>query len=98
LPEWRKTLSTTSKPYKWDEISDTAKDKKCLEMAEKAPQELVQYYQIGTYRNQAARGNWVARCYLWHNFHNYEREQRNKQVLKIRKPSSLENKNVEQSQ
>jgi hypothetical protein len=60
----------TQKPYKWDEISDTEKHNKILEMADNAATHLEQYYALGEYKSGVARENWVAACYLWHSFRN----------------------------
>jgi len=56
------------KPYKWDEISETAKHQGILELAHGSGQDTRRFYDEGRYITTAAEENWVARWYLWHAF------------------------------
>jgi hypothetical protein len=60
--------SATRTPYKWDEISETAKHREILTLANNARPELKYYYALGQYQTNVNEENWVARWYLWHSF------------------------------
>ncbi|KAH9864241.1 hypothetical protein J1614_010175 [Plenodomus biglobosus] len=55
-------------PYKWDELSETAKHNQILLIVAKANSQTRPYYQEGRYMTNVAEENWVARWYLWHAF------------------------------
>ena len=55
-------------PYKWDEISETAKHAQILTIVDAARPETGPYYQVGRYMTNVNEENWVARWYLWHSF------------------------------
>lgn len=55
-------------PYKWDEISETAKHNQILSIVAGAQPQTRPYYQVGRYMTKVAEENWVARWYLWHAF------------------------------
>jgi len=55
-------------PYKWDEISETAKHNQILLIVAGAQPQTRPYYQVGRYMTKVAEENWVARWYLWHAF------------------------------
>ncbi|KAF2853141.1 hypothetical protein T440DRAFT_487611 [Plenodomus tracheiphilus IPT5] len=55
-------------PYKWDEISETAKHNYILATVANATAQTRPYYQEGCYRTNVNEENWVARWYLWHAF------------------------------
>ena len=56
------------KPYKWDEISETAKHQEVLRMVACAQPQTAYYYHYGRYTTNVSEENWVARWYLWHAF------------------------------
>ncbi|KAH7083232.1 hypothetical protein BKA63DRAFT_561413 [Paraphoma chrysanthemicola] len=65
-------------PYKWDEISETAKHREILTIVNNAPPHTRYYYEQGRYYN-VNEENWVARWYLWHSFrYRDNRESRSK--------------------
>ncbi|KAL5115867.1 hypothetical protein ACEQ8H_006269 [Pleosporales sp. CAS-2024a] len=55
-------------PYKWDELTETARHRETLNLARNAQPETRPYYEKGSYRTNVADENWVARWYLWHSF------------------------------
>ncbi|KAL6712195.1 hypothetical protein ACN47E_000072 [Coniothyrium glycines] len=55
-------------PYKWDEISETAKHREMLMIVYNSGQDTRSYYQKGHYVTNVSEENWVARWYLWHSF------------------------------
>ncbi|KAH8725135.1 hypothetical protein GQ44DRAFT_739916 [Phaeosphaeriaceae sp. PMI808] len=55
-------------PYKWDELSETAKHRAILTVVENAPPHTRYYYAMGRYQTNVNEENWVARWYLWHSF------------------------------
>ncbi|KAF2830643.1 hypothetical protein CC86DRAFT_283755 [Ophiobolus disseminans] len=55
-------------PYKWDEISETAKHREILTVVNNAPPHTKYYYAMGQYQTTVNEENWVARWYLWHSF------------------------------
>lgn len=57
-----------AEPYRWDEISETAKHSYVLMVVRDACAETRPYYYMGYYRTAVAEENWVARWYLWHSF------------------------------
>jgi hypothetical protein len=61
-------LLTTRTPYKWDEISETAKHREILTLANTAGPDTRYYYDLGRYTTSVNEENWVARWYLWHSF------------------------------
>jgi hypothetical protein len=59
---------STRTPYKWDEISETAKHREILTLVNNAAPETRYYYALGRYNTNVNEENWVARWYLWHSF------------------------------
>jgi len=57
-----------AEPYRWDEISETAKHSEILKIVRDACAETRPYYDMGRYWTQVNEENWVARWYLWHSF------------------------------
>ena len=55
-------------PYKWDEISETAKHWEILTVVNNAGPHTRPYYNLGRYMTNVNEENWVARWYLWHSF------------------------------
>ncbi|KAF1352706.1 hypothetical protein EJ07DRAFT_136556 [Lizonia empirigonia] len=55
-------------PYKWDEISETAKHFEILTVVNNAGPQTRPYYSMGRYVTNVNEENWVARWYLWHSF------------------------------
>ncbi|KAH3976736.1 hypothetical protein HBI25_143830 [Parastagonospora nodorum] len=55
-------------PYRWDEISETAKHRILSEVVGNASPDVKHYYTLGSYRTVVNEENWVARWYLWHSF------------------------------
>ncbi|CBY00389.1 predicted protein [Plenodomus lingam JN3] len=55
-------------PYKWDELSETAKHNQILLTVANASSQTRPYYLEGRYMTNVAEENWVARWYLWHAF------------------------------
>lgn len=55
-------------PYKWDEISETAKHFEILTVVNNAGPHTRPYYNLGRYVTNVNEENWVARWYLWHSF------------------------------
>ncbi|KAJ8111636.1 hypothetical protein OPT61_g5818 [Boeremia exigua] len=55
-------------PYKWDEISETAKHVEILTLVNNAGPHTRPYYEMGRYMTNVNEENWVARWYLWHSF------------------------------
>jgi len=68
LTEHSKADSAVLQPYKWDEISETAKHRESLATVRSADQLKRHYYNLGRYRTNVNEENWVARWYLWHSF------------------------------
>ncbi|KAF2248005.1 hypothetical protein BU26DRAFT_595821 [Trematosphaeria pertusa] len=54
-------------PYKWDELSETAKHKEIRSIVGAAGAYTQPYYMMGEY-GRVEKENWVARWYLWHSF------------------------------
>ncbi|KAF1829789.1 hypothetical protein BDW02DRAFT_610376, partial [Decorospora gaudefroyi] len=60
---------TLQAPYRWDEISETAKHLQILATVRNGGPETRPYYYMGRYITGAKNEeNWVARWYLWHSF------------------------------
>ncbi|KZM28529.1 hypothetical protein ST47_g335 [Ascochyta rabiei] len=55
-------------PYKWDEISETAKHYEILTVVNNAGPQTRPYYGMGRYTTNVSEESWVARWYLWHSF------------------------------
>ncbi|KAF1911266.1 hypothetical protein BDU57DRAFT_543167 [Ampelomyces quisqualis] len=68
LTDQSKANPFTRTPYKWDEISETAKHRETLTMVNNAPPHTKYYYAMGRYQTNVNEENWVARWYLWHSF------------------------------
>lgn len=68
LTDQSRANPSTRTPYKWDEISETAKHREILKLVELAPAHTKYYYAIGRYQTNVNEENWVARWYLWHSF------------------------------
>ena len=68
LTDQSKTDPSVCEPYRWDEISETAKHTYVLMVVRDACPETRPYYYMGCYRTAVNEENWVARWYLWHSF------------------------------
>lgn len=68
LTDQSKTDPSVCEPYRWDEISETAKHSCVLTVVRDACPETRPYYYMGCYRTAVNEENWVARWYLWHSF------------------------------
>ncbi|KAF1845276.1 uncharacterized protein K460DRAFT_405540 [Cucurbitaria berberidis CBS 394.84] len=68
LTDQSKADPNVATPYKWDEISETAKHLEILTVVNNARQETRPYYHLGRYMTNVNEENWVARWYLWHSF------------------------------
>lgn len=55
------------RPYKWDQISETAKHYWILMVVHHASAKTQPYYAMGRH-GTINEENWVARWYLWHSF------------------------------
>ncbi|KAF2116391.1 hypothetical protein BDV96DRAFT_51474 [Lophiotrema nucula] len=55
-------------PYKWDQISATAKHNEMLAMAKTTNPVTIRYYYMGRYSTTVVEENWVAEWFLWHSF------------------------------
>ncbi|UPX15522.1 uncharacterized protein EKO05_0005967 [Ascochyta rabiei] len=55
-------------PYKWDEISETAKHYEILTVVNNAGPQTRPYYGMGRHTTNVSEESWVARWYLWHSF------------------------------
>lgn len=73
-------------PYKWDEISETAKHREVLTLVYNPTPETAPYYAVGRYMTNVNEENWVARWYLWHSF-----RYRDNRVPKTRVPLDSNN-------
>ncbi|ORY13053.1 hypothetical protein BCR34DRAFT_481605 [Clohesyomyces aquaticus] len=67
IPHLRTDPSIGS-PYKWDEISETAKHREILNIVNFADYRTRPYYEMGRYVTGVNEENWVVRWYLWHSF------------------------------
>ena len=68
LTTYSKADPSVKKPYKWDELSETAKHGEILRIASMASVHTKPYYELGRYSTQVNEENWVVRWYLWHSF------------------------------
>lgn len=68
LTDQSKADPSVSEPYRWDEISETAKHSHVLMVVRNASAETRPYYYMGRYKTSVNEENWVARWYLWHSF------------------------------
>jgi hypothetical protein len=68
LTEQSRADPSVAEPYRWDEISETAKHSQILTVVRDACAETRPYYDMGRYWTQVNEENWVARWYLWHSF------------------------------
>lgn len=68
LTDQSRTDSSVTAPYKWDEISETAKHAGILTLVNHAGPQTRPYYEMGRYMTNVNEENWVARWYLWHSF------------------------------
>ncbi|KAH7350491.1 hypothetical protein BKA66DRAFT_430927 [Pyrenochaeta sp. MPI-SDFR-AT-0127] len=68
LTDQSRTNPSVGTPYKWDEISETAKHTQILTIVNNARPETRPYYHLGRYMTSVNEENWVARWYLWHSF------------------------------
>lgn len=55
-------------PYKWDQLSETAKHQEILQIANRASAYTRPYFDRGRYHTQVTEENWVVRWFLWHSF------------------------------
>ncbi|CAI6323525.1 unnamed protein product [Periconia digitata] len=63
-------------PYKWDELSETARHHEILMIVSQAGQYTKPYYAMGYYK-RATEENWVAQWFLWHCFRYRDNRPRN---------------------
>nr|GFD54315.1 hypothetical protein [Tanacetum cinerariifolium] len=68
LTDQSRTDPSVTAPYKWDEISETAKHAGILTVVNNAGPQTRPYYEKGRYMTNVNEENWVARWYLWHSF------------------------------
>ena len=68
LTEQSRANSSVTAPFKWDEISETAKHVEILTIVTNAGPQTRPYYEMGRYMTNVNEENWVARWYLWHSF------------------------------
>lgn len=68
LTDHSKLDSSITAPYKWDEISETAKHAEILTVVANAGPQTMPFYGMGRYMTNVNEENWVARWYLWHSF------------------------------
>ncbi|OAL53964.1 hypothetical protein IQ07DRAFT_584558 [Pyrenochaeta sp. DS3sAY3a] len=68
LTEQSRNDPSVAAPYKWDEISETAKHGQILALVSSARDETRPYYYQGRYMTNVSEENWVGRWYLWHSF------------------------------
>jgi hypothetical protein len=68
LTDQSRTDPSVTAPYKWDEISETAKHAEILTVVANAGPQTRPYYGMGRYMTNVNEENWVARWYLWHSF------------------------------
>lgn len=64
-------------PYKWDDLSETARHREILNIVRMASVYTWPYYQVGRWTT-AEEENWVAEWFLWHSFR--FRDNRNNQA------------------
>ncbi|KAF2020662.1 hypothetical protein BU24DRAFT_416342 [Aaosphaeria arxii CBS 175.79] len=55
-------------PYKWDELSETAKHREILRIALEASPQTRPYFDKGRFFTSVGEENWATRWYLWHSF------------------------------
>ena len=55
-------------PYKWDQLTETARHREILNIAARASDYTKPYFQKGSYRTSVAEENWVAQWFMWHCF------------------------------
>lgn len=68
LTAYSKSQNPPAKPpYKWDELSETARHNEILLIVRNAGYRTQPYYAMGSYR-RATEENWVAQWFLWHCF------------------------------
>jgi hypothetical protein len=68
LTEQSRANPSVTAPFKWDEISETAKHTEILTIVNNAGPQTRSYYEVGRYLTNVNEENWVARWYLWHSF------------------------------
>ncbi|KAJ4991904.1 hypothetical protein SVAN01_02499 [Stagonosporopsis vannaccii] len=68
LTDQSRADASVTAPYKWDEISETAKHFEILTVVNNAGPHTRPYYNMGRYMTNVNEENWVARWYLWHSF------------------------------
>ena len=64
---------TVQQPYKWDQLSETAKHREILNIYARASPRARRYYEKAHSRNPVRQGewveeNWAIRWYIWHSF------------------------------
>lgn len=55
-------------PYRWDQLSETAKHQEILYIANVSSAYTRPYFDKGRYSTHVNEENWVARWFLWHSF------------------------------
>lgn len=68
LTEQSRVNPAVQPPFKWDQISETAKHREILAIVAGASPQTGPYYTYGRYQTNVNEENWVARWYLWHSF------------------------------
>ncbi|KAF2178356.1 hypothetical protein K469DRAFT_600197 [Zopfia rhizophila CBS 207.26] len=68
LTVYSMTVVNPVPPYKWDQLSETAKHREILDIVRAASPQTRRYYDMGRYITQVNEENWVVRWYLWHSF------------------------------
>ncbi|KAF2874564.1 hypothetical protein BDV95DRAFT_604731 [Massariosphaeria phaeospora] len=87
LTSQSRTEPGVTAPYRWDQLSETAKHREILSTVHKADDLTQPYYELGQYQTQVNQENWVARWYLWHSFrHRDNRNSRARQTATSGRP------------
>ncbi|KAF2741660.1 hypothetical protein M011DRAFT_378461, partial [Sporormia fimetaria CBS 119925] len=55
-------------PYKWDQLSETAKHKELLHIYRTASPRARMFFDKGSYTTTVEEENWAVAWYLWHSF------------------------------
>jgi hypothetical protein len=76
-------------PYKWDQISETAKHGEILTTIHNDTPITKHYYNVGRYRAGMNEENWLARWYLWHSFPRQESQYRQNEIAQQDEELSL---------
>lgn len=65
--------SRVQPPYRWDQLTETAKHRELLNIYERAQPRARYFYEKAHYSTQVRQGewvheNWAIRWFLWHSF------------------------------